>query len=273
MSMTLFISSNSKACMPVLDIIYQHRLPIQIVRLDTEHTRRMAATGRYFQINIVPSMVVAREDGNIQLFVGADKIMGLLSANFMRPHPKENMYTTDYAKPSKPAIQPYPSHPKKVVIYDDDDVDADADDYGSDRDDEVTIIPTDDFEGESTTSSTKSILRKPSKMVIEDDDVVDEVIEEEPNIELEDTKKKPRKKAKAKSKRKGEIPPKAKGKRVSFVEEGQLDPPLTEDAGTEVTKKVGRSKGSSNPMQNIINKAKKMEAERLDSLGYEDDPS
>jgi len=159
------------------------------------------------------------------------------------------------------------------VIYDDDDVDADADDYGSDRDDEVTIIPTDDFEGESTTSSTKSILRKPSKMVIEDDDVVDEVIEEEPNIELEDTKKKPRKKAKAKSKRKGEIPPKAKGKRVSFVEEGQLDPPLTEDAGTEVTKKVGRSKGSSNPMQNIINKAKKMEAERLDSLGYEDDPS
>lgn len=71
----LFVSSNSRACIPCLNFVSSTRFPANIVRLDTDVSRKMAANGNFFQINSVPTMVVIYDDGNTQLFMGAPKIL------------------------------------------------------------------------------------------------------------------------------------------------------------------------------------------------------
>ena len=69
----LFCSSVSQACIPVIQVIQQFQLPVKIVRLDSTASREAAQNGPYFQIKVVPTLVVTYRDGNLQLFVGQPK--------------------------------------------------------------------------------------------------------------------------------------------------------------------------------------------------------
>jgi len=71
----LFVSSSSQACKPVVNYISSRHLPIKIIRLDSTDSREAAANGSHFQIHVVPSLVVIGNDGNVQMFTGAPKIM------------------------------------------------------------------------------------------------------------------------------------------------------------------------------------------------------
>lgn len=71
----LFVASNSRASIHCLNFVHTNRIPVVVVRLDSEETRRAAASGRYFQITSVPTMMITYEDGNTQLFLGAPKII------------------------------------------------------------------------------------------------------------------------------------------------------------------------------------------------------
>ena len=82
----LFITSNSRACIPCINFIRHTGLPIDIVRLDTEELRRAAMMGKFFQVTMVPTLVVSYVDDNIQMFVGSPKIMQWLSM-ITKPEP------------------------------------------------------------------------------------------------------------------------------------------------------------------------------------------
>ncbi len=71
----LFCSSVSQACVPVIQMIQQYQLPVKLFRLDTAAFREAAQNGPYFQIKVVPTLVVTYRDGNLQLFVGQPKTL------------------------------------------------------------------------------------------------------------------------------------------------------------------------------------------------------
>lgn len=74
--LVLFVSSVSKVCGPVVQYIREANFPVRIVRLDTAADRNKAKNGRNFQINIVPTLLVTRDDGSHQLFIGQEKCTG-----------------------------------------------------------------------------------------------------------------------------------------------------------------------------------------------------
>lgn len=262
-TIVLFVCSNSKPCMGPVNLIYQHRLPIQVVRLDTPEARTLAANGKYFQIVNVPSMSVIYEDGNTQLFVGADKIIKWISLNFLSRREGNdgmgNMYSRENTKPSSPPIQtPYINPPRKTIIYDDSDQ----------EDDEIIeikkpkspkkkqqIIEMDssdeaDFEGgyseiPSNYDENETLLSNPDPR----SEVEEYILEPEEDV--------PTPKAKTRTKRSKE----AKGKK-SKVESKKDGVKKAESKRVDFKKQ--------NNMQSIIDKAKQLEKERTDSLGYED---
>lgn len=79
----LFTSTTSQKSIPCRQFIHQYQLPIQEVRLDTEESRKTASEGQYVQITSVPSLMVTYTDGNMQLFVGTDKIMAWMRSAVM----------------------------------------------------------------------------------------------------------------------------------------------------------------------------------------------
>lgn len=71
----LFSSKFSEASKHCEEIIHHNRLHIPIIRLDTKKTRDRALNGKFFQIPVVPTLLVTYQDGNTQLFVGYQKIV------------------------------------------------------------------------------------------------------------------------------------------------------------------------------------------------------
>lgn len=100
----LFCSTTSRSSMPCINFAYQNRLPVEIVRLDTEETRERVKHGRYFQIKVVPSLVVFRSQGDLQLFTGQKKVlMWLQSINNNRRNPSRQstpIHTPEFVEES-----------------------------------------------------------------------------------------------------------------------------------------------------------------------------
>lgn len=122
----LFVSSASMNCRASLEMINTTKLPIRVVRLDSEASQKLAATGNHaFSIKVVPTLLVVYQDGNIQQFVSHEKCVGwmrnfyerLLQMNsqpppqqqqhhsalhadpYARPPPVGNMYGTSQPQP------------------------------------------------------------------------------------------------------------------------------------------------------------------------------
>lgn len=93
----LFVSSTSKLCVPPVHFIRQSNINmgVRLVRLDTLADRQNAMKGQYFQIHSVPTLLVTYTDGNLQQFIGQEKVMQwlkqLLSKMNTPPQPQENV--------------------------------------------------------------------------------------------------------------------------------------------------------------------------------------
>lgn len=237
----LFISTQSKACYTCMQFLKTHDMPVHVVRLDTAESRTKAANGTFFQIKVVPSMVVNYSDGNMQLFIGNDKIIQFLKAlgsSEEDVQPQTNMYGPGVRAPSKPtyAARPNGLNPTsnlnqgnemivEEIVENDDEINEHID-----RDDEVTFTP--------------SKIERNRKYIIDDD--------------IEDNTKVKNKKKKS--------PP------IIFTEDKDTEVEveyLPEEHNDIKESRVDRNnvKGKSR-MQDLINKAKVLEQNRLESLGY-----
>ena len=92
----LFYSKFSPECKDCVNFVHQSKLPVILIALDTKESREYASNGSLIQIKNVPSMVVSYTDGNVQLYVGKQKIMGWFTAITQGPahKPPEPTQTT-----------------------------------------------------------------------------------------------------------------------------------------------------------------------------------
>jgi len=153
----LFCSTTSRACEPCIKFVYHHHLPVQIVRLDSQEARTRALRGKYFQIQVVPTLVVIREGGDLQLFAGQQKV-GVWLQKLI-------------AKPPPPKVSP--PEPERIL---------------SDSSEEESEIPTKGlYDGKKRSSRRRRRRRKKKPRKVNPPDSEDEEIEiefmEEPEKE------------------------------------------------------------------------------------------
>jgi hypothetical protein len=215
---TLFISSTSRACVPCFKFSLSYKIPVKTVRLDTQETRDSARHGEFFQVTIVPTMVVFYVDGNMQLFVGAEKVLMWMqqyvrlrdSVSENRPHPlsmedstsSEGIGETIVEEEEEDSPPPSPPQRKKPV--------------------------------------KKKVVKKPAKKAPKKRITVIEDSEEEEGTDEG-----------------------SEGEEMELIEE--IPPPRKKKAPTPKKKSTLKSQSR---MQGIIDQAKKMEADRQATLGY-----
>lgn len=152
----LFVSSTSRASTPVLQFVGKNQIPVGIVRLDTPEDRQIAATGKYFQIVNVPALLVIYDDGNLQLFVGQEKIITwfqqIIQKSMQHPHPQQNQQHHQQHPHNRPP--PQPLQPKKNPVF----VSEESSSSESSSDEEVYTPPK-----KNKTSSRKEKSSKKHK--------------------------------------------------------------------------------------------------------------
>ncbi len=221
-------------------------MPMQVVRLDTESSRKAAANGKFFQITTVPTMVIMYEDGNTQLFLGAPKIIQWLTAMIKSAsagarkeqqaprQEQQNMYG--------PISDSYP-RPRRQVIDEGEDMDA-------------TPIPIEEEDDLPPPPPQRRPAQRKAPVVVEED-----YPEEEPEEEEPQEKPKSKKKSKAKSRRKPVV-----------VEEDDSVAAKRRMAKDKLNKAAStKSKPLSSRMKDVYSVAKQMEADMKNSLGYKEE--
>jgi hypothetical protein len=117
----LFIHTDTANCVPCVRFVMEYKLPVKIVRLDDPYIREKARNGQYFSITMVPSMVVTYVDGNIQLFVGRDKILTWLNSVVLQASqrsPETGPTNPPYGnEPHPTAMKVYSQPPKGANAY------------------------------------------------------------------------------------------------------------------------------------------------------------
>jgi hypothetical protein len=332
----LFISTLSKECGTSLKYITNNGLPVQIVRLDTTEARNKAANGKYFQVRMVPTMVMIYDDGNMEVFIGNDKILPILSSMLASsttvtggttgnggggwsPNPAYgalardggiNMYgpSSNGVKPSKPVYAARPTQARDGTT-------SNQGGYSEDRRREIPVI--EDDSGEETEipirrePPRKEVFRAPR--VIEDNESFEDVPPRTSSKGVKGakgskmvratpkSKSAKSSKGKGKNKSKKKKPPvvfedvplaeKTSSSRLGANEDGPLpshgartlsshldeqdqEIEIEYSSGErpvqsgESSRGVSSKKMKNSRMQGLIDRAKMMEQERLDSLGY-----
>lgn len=125
----LFISSVDEGSKPCVEFIMRSKMPVQIVRLDSQEAREQARHGKFFQITMVPTLVVIHSDRTIQLYVGPKALIFLASLLKRGAPPPPSEVVEDDESPTPRVIESdedediTPIHPppkklskKKVVV-------------------------------------------------------------------------------------------------------------------------------------------------------------
>lgn len=121
----LFTSSNSNASIQIEKVFDSKGLQVQKVRLDTKQDRINASKGKYFQVNVVPTMCVIYADDNTQLFVGCDRIYNWIEMVTKNSKKEEIEYEEEedtYISPKKPKKKRSKRRAKKVPEFSDDEI-------------------------------------------------------------------------------------------------------------------------------------------------------
>ena len=273
----LFISSASKASVPCVNALRQYQLPIGVLRLDTEESRSKAASGKYFQITAVPTLVVVYNDGNVQLFLGAEKVLQWMAETAAKMRPPRQQPSQPYRGVGTGPVKstggnmygpgrPHPSRrPTRQVDYgdepDDQGEEPGRDQYPDpDEGDMETPVQEEDDQLPPRPPPRKAPKKAAKKSVIEDEDDTPVPVPTPP------AKKKPEpasilKKGKSKSKKKGK-------KGIKFAGEGEDDSVQILQAEPDDPQP---KKKQSSRMQSVFEMAKKMETDRQNTLGYKEE--
>ena len=124
---TLFVASNSTPSIDCVKYVQSAHLPVMVVRLDTPQSRMMAANGPHFQVTEVPTLIVLFQEGNLKMFVGAEKVLRCLqmfnkfSQQESEPEPRHRVVEHDDTnlpeeeEPAEEIEYEPPPPPKKVT--------------------------------------------------------------------------------------------------------------------------------------------------------------
>lgn len=254
----LFIASNSNACMPCIQFVSKQRIPMQLVRLDTEASRRAAANGKFFQITTVPTMVIMYEDGNVQLFLGTPKIIQWLTAMIKSASQKSNensdIAIREEERPQNmygPISAEYPIARTRRPIIDEGE---DIEDYHG---------------GPVQIPRERKTKGKVFPIVIEDypDDVPDDVPDDYPEDYPDDVPVVNESSTKPKKVKKGRAKTKSKP-----VEDNDPNAGKRKLAKEKLNRAASaKSKPLSSRMKDVYNTAKQMEEDMKNSLGYKEE--
>lgn len=108
----LFYSTVSPSSIPVVQFIQQYNIPIKLVRLDNSEFRTAVQKGKFFQITVVPTLLVVYTSGQVQLFAGQVKSLEWLKMTISQSTEKETELDTDFSEQS----QDFERKPKKKPI-------------------------------------------------------------------------------------------------------------------------------------------------------------
>lgn len=75
LELILFYATKSQSCILCSEFIDKYSLPVIKVRLDTEESRVKVLSGKYFNLEHLPTLVTVRNDGTLSVYVGAEKII------------------------------------------------------------------------------------------------------------------------------------------------------------------------------------------------------
>lgn len=263
----VFIATNSRVCAEPMKFIEQYRLPAKIVRLDSEEARSIAANGKYFQVTVVPTMVVIYDDGNTQVFVGAQKItqwMGMMMKRSRRDdpdHSERERGVTSYLPAGGNMYGPRPNPPRPKHFQGRGTIPDDPTGGRYNTDPEWSEEPYQEEPPPSRPSPTPPPQRR---MVVEEDEPEEEPQEEPPT----------KKRAKSASKQKT---PKRKKKPPVRFEEPEVEVEYIEEPPVSASPPPSSSRGQKTPkkppsrMNGIYSMAKQMEKDRTASLGYKEE--
>jgi len=261
----LFISSASQASVPCVKLVVQNNLPINILKLDSTEDRQKAASGKYFQVTAVPTLVVVYGNGTTQLFLGTQKVIEWITMMVrhasaagrpqggVTPTPGTivggNMYDRAYGGSGEPAPRPRP----RVVEEDD------PDPEGPQVDEEEDIPEPPRAPRPVPRAASAAPRPRPKPRVVEEDDPEEEGSEPAPMVcAIRPKGKAPKASAKAKSKKK-------RGVKFNLPEDGE---PQTQ---VPVATAPTPQKKPSARMASLFDMAKKMEADRQGTLGYKEE--
>ena len=144
----LFVSSVSNACADVMRYVMANKLNVNVVRLDTAEDRMRALTGKYVQVDSVPTMVVIFKDDTIQKFLGAEKILGWMSnivkgvqaseVSASETQPQQKHSKTPTPKTKAKSKKPKSRKPKVVEPDSEEEIDID---FGEMEEEEEYVPP------------------------------------------------------------------------------------------------------------------------------------
>ena len=121
----LFYSKFSKPCVSCVEYVQTRNLPVELISLDTVESRDVASKGKV-QIRNVPSLVIKYDNGEVQLYIGVQKILGWLEAALQKSHPPpiDNYVQPPEKKKKNPKRKHYkvdpPPNSVELVLIDDD---------------------------------------------------------------------------------------------------------------------------------------------------------
>ncbi len=108
----LYVSSTSDASIQLMQYLNQNPIKLTLVRLDTAEDRAKAKTGGLFKITQVPTMVILRTDGRLQMFIGAPNIVSWIDDALGKSKPPPQQYPQQYPQQGYPHQYP-PQHPQQ----------------------------------------------------------------------------------------------------------------------------------------------------------------
>lgn len=99
-NLVLFFSKYSENSKPCLEYIIRNKLPVELIELDSDDSRKFASQCN-IKIENVPSLVLILSNNDVSLYVGAPKILNWLRSFYERNQPQN---TQQY----QPQYQPQP---------------------------------------------------------------------------------------------------------------------------------------------------------------------
>lgn len=121
----LFVSKHSPSSLEIAKFVKEIGFEAKIIRLDDDSSRKRARRSS-FPVNTVPTLVVFFEDGNIQGFVGAQKIhdwlVNLLKAQAPQPEITPPPEAKKRKRRKKKETEPEIMEDDEIVEFDDEEI-------------------------------------------------------------------------------------------------------------------------------------------------------
>jgi len=171
----LFVSTVDPDSIPCTTFVSKNKIPLKVVRLDTEESREQARNGKQFQITVVPTLVIIFSDGTFQFFIKSQKIISKLI----------ELLTAPQRQSPPPQSQP---HTKKPTV-----VESSGEDEGSEEEQSEELEPVKKAPPKKQLKKKPAAKKPRKKIIVEDDETIPQADsgQQSPDIVFIDDGKRP----------------------------------------------------------------------------------